>query len=409
MAKKMNTVAKGDIFEKKVFVKFKELLEQDMLGLSSRFSKIFAKKLYAGHSGSKIVFDIAIESYHADSDSFSHLTLFECKDYSGPVQVEAIRDFSYRIKDAGAHKGYFITSGHFQEGVLNVARQEKIGLARMDASNSNVNWTLRRIGKDKNAIRQELRSGLISAETPQYPFIAMAEYEYYPSLFDFITKEITEPHTNIDIPYRSEEEIMNVVSGLTNNAGNYSRRDTTYLMQILSSPLGIKLIHNQQLPNGELGKCDFAQKIIYISSDLSFDSPRWRFTLAHEIGHFVLHGFLYDGYGIRASFEKEFCYDFNNIGQDSIRRLEIQANIFAAYLLVPEPALIYKYRLLNQEIGIRYFPQLFLDNQPCNIELCETVFSEIAQAFKVSKEVIKYRFLNKGWLTIGGNNRKVSD
>lgn len=41
MGNKINPVAKGDAFEDMVFIKMKELLESEMLGLSSKYSEIF--------------------------------------------------------------------------------------------------------------------------------------------------------------------------------------------------------------------------------------------------------------------------------------------------------------------------------------------------------------------------------
>ena len=132
MANKLNTVAKGDVFEDKVFCGMKKLLESEMLGLSPKHSKIFQKKGYLGKTGNKIIFDIAIESYHPDSEECSTLTLIECKDYKTPIQVDKIRNFASSINDVGGNKGYFITTSHFQRGAVNHAKSYKIGLAKFN-------------------------------------------------------------------------------------------------------------------------------------------------------------------------------------------------------------------------------------------------------------------------------------
>jgi hypothetical protein len=60
---------------------------------------------------------------------------------------------------------------------------------------------------------------------------------------------------------------------------------------------------------------------------------RHRFTLAHEIGHWVCHCLE----GGAPSLEPSFCRA-TDIAHDVDRRIEREANIFAAELLMPEAA-----------------------------------------------------------------------
>ncbi len=77
---------------------------------------------------------------------------------------------------------------------------------------------------------------------------------------------------------------------------------------------------------------------IYLDQDvyLSFET-RYRFSLAHEIGHLWLHKKIYD------------CFDFSSVEQwieiylsiddDDYSWLEYQANMFAGFVLIPDYAL----------------------------------------------------------------------
>lgn len=67
---------------------------------------------------------------------------------------------------------------------------------------------------------------------------------------------------------------------------------------------------------------------------------RLRFSLAHEIGHFVLHKDIYNSMGIKDL--KDFYTFFKNIPQRQYEYFEFQANKFANYLLVPREQLIIK-------------------------------------------------------------------
>jgi|LDZT01.1.fsa_nt_gi hypothetical protein len=60
---------------------------------------------------------------------------------------------------------------------------------------------------------------------------------------------------------------------------------------------------------------------------------RFRFSLAHEIGHFVLHKEIYESLVIENI--EDYENFFANMSQDDYRFFESQANRFANYLLIP--------------------------------------------------------------------------
>ena len=64
---------------------------------------------------------------------------------------------------------------------------------------------------------------------------------------------------------------------------------------------------------------------------------RYRFTLAHEVGHVVLHANLFKGHRFRGVDEwKQFVRTFPDL---ELSRLEWQAHSFAGLILVPSEAL----------------------------------------------------------------------
>lgn len=96
------------------------------------------------------------------------------------------------------------------------------------------------------------------------------------------------------------------------------------------------------------GKLNFKPLEISISKELEIiNLLRWRFTLAHEIGHLIFH------YGILKNFldentdtEKSISFD-DDIPGELNKNMEAQANIFASLILLPlEP--------LTEEVE-RYF------------------------------------------------------
>jgi len=96
----------------------------------------------------------------------------------------------------------------------------------------------------------------------------------------------------------------------------------------------------------------------------SHSEQRQRFTIAHEIGHYVLHSTEFLHYDTKKLDEIYFRAD-NVSNQD-----EVEANHFAAELLMPE-------KLINKCI----------DNNIHSIE-------KLAQRFNVSQNAMRYRLIN---------------
>ncbi|MFA5746740.1 MAG: ImmA/IrrE family metallo-endopeptidase [Candidatus Paceibacterota bacterium] len=78
---------------------------------------------------------------------------------------------------------------------------------------------------------------------------------------------------------------------------------------------------------------------------------RLRFSLAHEIGHFVLHKDIYESFKIKSS--NDFYRFIAEIPQDKYGYLETQANKFASHLLLPrDRLLIEKNRLIKKDAQV---------------------------------------------------------
>lgn len=93
-----------------------------------------------------------------------------------------------------------------------------------------------------------------------------------------------------------------------------------------------------RIEQGDLGECSGmlfpAERLIVVNAAeaMSGDTPtrRHRFTIAHELGHWVCHAQGRDE-------APTFCRS-QDVSQDTDRALEREANIFGAELLMPEPA-----------------------------------------------------------------------
>ena len=105
------------------------------------------------------------------------------------------------------------------------------------------------------------------------------------------------------------------------------------------------------------GLCDFQNRKILVNMADIF--VRRRFTIAHELGHWILHRRLYEENPEEYRFLPRFRHT------DDQGPLEREANCFAAHLLVPD-------RLLIPVVGA-------------------ATASELADIFHVSRTMMEYR------------------
>lgn len=110
---------------------------------------------------------------------------------------------------------------------------------------------------------------------------------------------------------------------------------------------------------------------------------RTRFTIAHEIGHKVLHQDWYSKNGPKDLNDHQVF--FSKVSEKDYRYMEIQAQTFAGLVLVPT-------RLLNKELINK------LGKLPENedAEILQPIFNDLLNIFKVSGEVLYRRMVREG-------------
>lgn len=111
----------------------------------------------------------------------------------------------------------------------------------------------------------------------------------------------------------------------------YETRDVYELI----SRLEIFLI-KKQLPKNKKGRFlrnIFGDEFIFISNDLTYEEEK--IVIGHELGHLILHTHLSTSY-----------YTSNHLQSKS--KLEVQANKFAAELLIPDDIEIYESTTIKQ-------------------------------------------------------------
>lgn len=129
---------------------------------------------------------------------------------------------------------------------------------------------------------------------------------------------------------------------------------------------------------------------VFIDEDVVQWSPnRYRFSLAHEAGHWWLHDGLYEDSDIASVRDWKAAYA--ELGED-YKWFEFQANSFAGLVLVPSEVLKARFERLVGEAGDKGMKRSALFRHPARQRLIEA----LADNFKVSEQVMEIRLEKDG-------------
>lgn len=144
-----------------------------------------------------------------------------------------------------------------------------------------------------------------------------------------------------------------------------------------------------------LGKVSFHLKKLFLDSSLQSErEAAFRFTAAHEIGHWVLHRYNYKKWELEADKslqddERNLCRLENRTQSDW---LEFQANVFAASLVMPREMFITALKQIQVQIGIiKNLGRIYASNAPSSHRDCETIINQLSYVFKISKQSARVR------------------
>ena len=171
-----------------------------------------------------------------------------------------------------------------------------------------------------------------------------------------------------------------------------------------------------------LGACYFSPQLaIFIDPSLAVDGPRFRFTLAHELGHLTLHRALsldFTSLDASPSGILDGRYDLR-MGRRRLESprdwLEWQANSYAASLLMPRATFVGEVSRVQGNAEMRRAGQIYVDNQPDNIAAYNELFMRLAFVFQTSRTAVRIRLTElsilkdrRGAVGLGGEGAPVA-
>lgn len=397
----MNTTTIGTEFEKKVYQYLEVLLKTEKLpNASSKYSKIFYHKKYiCGRSGRAIETDISIETYNpyaGNQEQWSTLIIIECKCYNSKVNISDYDEFRRKLTDISEYgvKGIIVTTKGFSQTNIELAGKEKIALVVF--SDQNFNWL---VGRCLNKYPEQLMPILKGEQSVGLNPISYYKGHFFstPNLLNVLDVALKTRYEYY-IPFLSSEELKKKAKEIyqlqplqTNDVAG----------EVLAKNFPMIEVRYDNLSQGLLGTIDLRNNIITLSEDIISDTNRVHFTLAHEIGHLVLH---------RKFLRKEFSsvddyIDISILSDKNIKRMEYQANVFASYLLLPERKFYYEVALLFKEYSITK-GRLYLDHQLCNRRNVSLILQRLSRKFQVSQQAIAIRLKNEKLLIEADNYPK---
>jgi Zn-dependent peptidase ImmA (M78 family) len=394
-----SSTAKGTRLENQVFELVSKLLKDDNFIVPKKISKVFKKKGYYSLKREKdIIFDVTIETTLPNANNYSILTIIECKNLNKKVGVEDIEEFGSKIKQVGEHntKGIIITTHSFQDTVLTIAKKEGIALVRLNTTNE-IQWINYR--KDSNRINLFENELELTDETYlNEPFVCKISDKkitnFADLLLDFsLIDYFNDSEEFIEIPFVTHDRFNYIVNKLyKNNIYDKTVLNFDKLTKFLEPKYNVKFEYDLLEDENYLGKIEFNPLTIKISNKARTDRNRWRFTLAHEIGHLILHSpLLKERLEEKNDTENTLALKYSSTNKNS-ERLEIQANLFASYLLLPECMLLPVMNAMFTEYRI-HRKCLILDSQPVNQKEVFQILSRLSILFEASIESIKIRLM----------------
>ena len=212
------------------------------------------------------------------------------------------------------------------------------------------------------------------------------------------------------IPFVPEEEIEQRANALTaadveRMAQKFQRSailDADFSLDPFAYADSCGLSHHEEDMEADyqLGLLDVEKSLVTLNSAGTVNASRFRFTMAHELGHFLLHAPLFKKQGVVSVGESE---DTLSISRSDSRRLEYQANKFASCLLMPKdlvvPLYVYFFnRYVSQRFGDDFHALYYNPKQRETWFSYNSIVGNMANLLGVSLSALHFRLLSLGLL-----------
>lgn len=153
-------------------------------------------------------------------------------------------------------------------------------------------------------------------------------------------------------------------------------------VETIAAALGISLQYSatDEEVSGFLYRDAAGTTVIGVNS--SHHPNRQRFTIAHELGHFLLH--VRSGVHVDSTTNGPLVLLRSEVSSEGKDPEEVEANAFASELLMPAP-------LFERDLEV-YAPLDLMDDHAL-----DDAFSKLASLYQVSKQAVTFRVARLGY------------
>jgi Zn-dependent peptidase ImmA (M78 family) len=380
----MNTTAKGDAFEKRALTVIKNMIDDKRIAVMADAYSICEKKPYYSHDRrGDIIFDLTIEVTPPGANKYSLIYVIECKDYKTPVSIDRLEAFCSKVEQVSPRnsKAIFITTSRFQKSAKNFADSKGIMLVGVDETNF---YNVILYNKIRSSSSIPFLNNLSDLDVNE----KFLEKDIDDTILSGIlkidrTNSATIFYSKLDIESVANE----ILSKIDPNISDGKDRVTIEtLVNYTNESLGFK-VKNTQAPN-ELGSIDSENKIIRVNHSL-YSTRRYKFVLAHEIGHCILHdGLVFNDEVLYTMSDSEYNFRTDRYTLKNDKNwIEWQANYFATCLTMPKYYTIARLFYYQQTLGLRE-GNLYIDDDIVNIKSFAKILDLLSFHFELSKSSI---------------------
>ena len=372
-------------------------------------SRICIRPQYAGISPA-----ISIENYKSEQFLKEHRpSSIEAYEFVDGV-LEKSKFFELAGQYADQHmKLYIVSSAGLLPDVRLLARDRGIGYVMVNPNSvmTNDSYVLPRSIEDYTKWRHDI--DVLEGKRPMTTPILIWDYSRLSSSLTDVLNDngvAVKSQRLLHIPFVPEEEIEQRANALT--AADVERitlkfqRSTMMKAGFSLDPFtyadSCGLSHNEEAmdDDNQLGRLDVEKSHVTLNSAGKDIAYRFRFTMAHELGHFLLHAPLFKKQGVVSVGESEKTLSINR--SDS-RRLEYQANKFASCLLMPKDLVVplYAYyfnQYISKQFGDRFHALYYNPNQRETWLSYNIIVGNMASLLDVSLLALRFRLLSLGLL-----------
>ncbi len=391
----MNTVKKGNKFEKKCRNLILTAIKDEKFAFPLEYAKVIQKaKYYSKTREKEIIFDLAIEIWPPESKNYSLLYIIECKSYSTKkVPIGDLNKLAFDVNDIAQLNGkaVFITDSSYTTTELTVAKNLGMMLIEVDNKDS-----LTILLHKKNKSKKEKSN---KTQIKQ---------------FENFIKNVFNPLKIRGLRKLSSNKIEEIAISFLRNfkpsiISNYEKYELQELIDYIDERHSIKTIFKDlslvKSKEGVIASYNKKNQTIFLDDSLK-NTKRLGFVLAHEVGHSILHSEVM----INNELYNEFSdseYDFvsdRHLLTNYKHWIEWQANKFAACLLIPSSNLKVHLVLKQMQLGISKYGHIYLDKQPINQKDFRQIIDYLTVQFNASRTSIEYRLRELYLITYDNRN-----